>query len=158
MELDYRQTRRLYLAGTTPFPMPFPTVGAISLEDGKLTYSRQGPIETRLLVIVREEPGSEHATTRIILAKHVSAIFFYAGQGNRVDDFENGEWVLGPYISDEKAIAKVTANFKNQRAKSGIVFVPEHRPVLTINELTKTAGAIGSQQMGYHFGCECCDR
>jgi hypothetical protein len=144
MDLDYRQTRRLYLAGTVPFPMLFPTVGTITIEDGNLSYSNNGQIITKLLVIVREKPGPEHATTRVILAKHVAAIFFPAGEGNRVDDFEDGEWVLGP-------------NIRADADRRGIVFVPEYRPVLTNNEITQTAGSVGAPQVGYSYGCDCCN-
>src|SRR6185295_8121585 len=104
MDLDYRQMRRLSLAGTVAFPMPFPTVGTIAIEDGKLSNSPHGKIDTKLLVLVREELTPERARTHIILAEWVTAIFYFTGEGNQVDDFENGEWVLGsPMNADKKA-------------------------------------------------------
>jgi hypothetical protein len=39
MDLDLRQTRRLYLAGTVAFPTPFPSSGIISFEAGHLKYT-----------------------------------------------------------------------------------------------------------------------
>src|SRR5215510_1582558 len=109
MDLDYRQMRRLYLAGTVALPVPFPTVGTISIEEGKLANSPHGKIETKLLVLVREELAPEHARTHVILAEWVAAIFYFTGEDNRVDDFEKGEWALGPPINADKIPGKVKA-------------------------------------------------
>ena len=105
MDLDIRQTRRLYLAGAVPFPVRYPTVGAISIEQGKL----HGHVEKTLFVVVREETERDQATTRVILAEYVAAIFYYKGKGRRVDNFEDGEWVWGPINAEKSPDKKIVA-------------------------------------------------
>jgi hypothetical protein len=156
MDLDYRQMRRLYLAGTVAFPMPFPTVGSISIEEGKLARSPQGSMENKLLVLVREELTPEHARTHIILAEWVSAIFYFTAKDNRVDDFENGKWELGPPANADKVSggkAKASGT-RRETGRRGIVFVQEHRPVLTLDEVAQTAGSVGARPVGYVQGCD----
>jgi hypothetical protein len=154
MDLDFRQMKRLYLAGTVAFPMPFPTVGTISIEEGKLAHSPHGKIETKLLVLVREELAPEHARTHVVLAEWVAAIFYFTGEGNRVDDLENGEWVLGPPMKDNRASGKVKGGvIPRDSDRRGIVFVQENRPVLTLDEVAQTASSVGARPAGYIHGC-----
>jgi hypothetical protein len=155
MDLEFPQARRLYLAGSVAFPTPFPTVGTITTKLGDLSVSPAGKGEDALLVIVDDEPGLGDATTRVMLAAHVSAIFIYKGEGNRVDDFENGEWILGSLIkADRKSEKPRTDAARAHPRRRGIVFLPEHRPVLTITECAQTAGATGAALFA-KGGCEC---
>jgi hypothetical protein len=156
MDLDFSQTRRLYLAGTVAFPMPFPTVGKISIQPGNVTRSLRGAGEGSLLVVIEEQGGFERSTIRVMMAEDVAAIFFYKGEGNKVEDFENGEWMLGPAIKAEKKAERQRATAR-QDLKRGIVFIPEHRPVLTISETTQTAGAVGTPPMYPYCECEECE-
>jgi hypothetical protein len=155
VKLDFPQTRRLYLAGTVAFPVPFPAVGTISIVDGYVKRSARGRDEPRSLVIVRELSGPDHATTRVIQTKHVAAIFIFKGQGNRVDNFENGEWILSPVNSKKKRAEGKPDAKPSDATFRGIVFVPEYRPVLTINEITQTAGAVGATITKFAYDCEC---
>ena len=74
MNLDFRQTRSLCLAGTAAFPKPFPSARGISIEDGHLSYAT-GAREA-IFVVVQEEFALEHATTRVVIKENVTAIFF----------------------------------------------------------------------------------
>ena len=155
MDLDFRQMRRLSLAGTVAFPMPFPTIGTISIEEGKLANSPHGKVETKLLVLVREELAPERARTHIILAEWVAAIFYFTGNGNQVDDFENGEWVLGcPVDADKKSDKAKTGVTHRDTGRRGIAFVQEHRPVLTMDEVAQKACSVGTRAIGRVFGCD----
>jgi len=151
MELDLDQLRRFYSTGAIALPLPFPTVGDISILDAELDQS-YGQEKTKAVVIVRERARFEGTTTRVILRKHVAAIFEYYGKGDRVDDFKNGKWRLAPI----KGRGEAPEGEKGELAPGalqfrGIVFVPEYRPVLTIEETTRTAGSIESEW----GGCEC---
>src|SRR5262249_2492168 len=106
MKLDFKQTRRLFLAGAVPLPAQYPSLGQIVVEDGSLTrvttdskekkqYSDQKEKKSQeeaLQVIVREKAGIHQSITRIVLAEHVSAIF-YPNPDNicdPIEDFEDG--------------------------------------------------------------------
>src|SRR6476646_7953542 len=105
MDLNSRQTRRLFLAGTVALPMPFPATGVISIEDGTLLFSAGGQTKPTTFVVVQENSGREPATLRVVLAQDVAAIFFPGAWGiasdqsrvfrfeggGRVEDFEQGE-------------------------------------------------------------------
>ena len=54
MKLDYRQTRRLYLAGTVAFPSPYPSCGIISFESGNSQYAAIEPAKGKVWVIVQQ--------------------------------------------------------------------------------------------------------
>jgi hypothetical protein len=167
-DLDSRQTRRLFLAGTVAFPMPFPSIGTISIEDGDLLYSPGGQSQPTTFVVVREIPGSERATLRVMQAEDVAAIFFAGGwetspdgsrvfrfeRGGRVEDFEQGEWFLNPEIDAKTIFDRLKIDVKQSDSDArGVVFVPEQRPVLTISEVTQTAGSTG--ELPYYRDCEC---
>jgi hypothetical protein len=174
MDLDVKQTRRFYLAGTVAFPTPFPTVGGISIEDGSFQLpddakkGRNGEkndkrtngeeMETVPFVVVQENTGLQQATIRVVRESDVRAIFFPGvwvdtdkgrifrfSEREYVHELEEGEWFLGPQINADE----ITRRLKlRERGKDitcrdsgvrGIVFVPEHRRVVTIHECALTA-------------------
>jgi hypothetical protein len=105
---------------------------------------------------------------RIILAKDVAAIFFPGAwetdsdqsrvfrfkRNGRVEDFERGEWFLNPEIDAKKILDKLNSDVTRRDSDArGVVFVPENRPVLSISEVTQTAGSICDVPVS--FGCEC---
>jgi len=170
MDLNSRQTRRLFLAGTVSLPMPFPATGVISIEDGTLHCSSGGQATPTTFVIVQDRPGLEHATLRVVLAEYVAAIFFPGEweiqpdqtrifrfeRGGRVEDFEQGEGFLNPEIDAKKISARLKIDVTNRDSDArGVAFVPEHRPVLSISEATKTAGATGELPAASDCDCEC---
>ena len=80
MDLDYRQTRRLYLAGTVAFPTPYPSSGIISFESGNLKYAAGEPAKVKAWVVVQEYSHRDRTIIRAILQEDVAAIFI---PGNR---------------------------------------------------------------------------
>ena len=186
LDLDSKQTRRFYLAGTAAFPTPFPSAGGISIEEGSLLLSDDtdkvnsgekkdkenngDKRERATFVVVQEKTGLEEATIRVVRKSDVAAIFFPGvwvdtdhgpvfrfTERERVHDLEEGEWFLGPQIK----AAKITTRLKLDRSNvditrrdsgvRGIVFVPEHRPVLTVSECAQAAGAAEMVIMGPCF-------
>ena len=75
MDLDCRQTRRLYLAGTVAFPTPYPSSGIISLEAGNLKYAAGEPAKATAGVVVQEYSHRDRTIIRAILQDDVAAIF-----------------------------------------------------------------------------------
>jgi hypothetical protein len=175
MDLDVKQTRRFYLAGTVAFPTPFPSAGGISIEDGSFQFPDDGDKENNgekkdkennggkkdkvTFVVVQEKSGVRQATTRVVHKSDVAAIFFPGvwvdtdegpvfrfAERERVHDLEEGEWFLGPQIKVTKITTRLKLAQRNIDITSrdsgvrGIVFVPEHRPVLTVYECAQTAG------------------
>jgi hypothetical protein len=170
MDLDSRQTRRLFLAGTVAFPMPFPATGVISIEEGNLHYSHSGHSHPTTFVVVQERPGSEGAMLRVIRAEDVAAIFFpgtwehesatkrvfHFDPSGRVKDFEVGEWFLKPEIAAKNIKDRFQSDVPKRNSNvRGVVFVPENRPVLSISEVTQTAGSTGSGLIPTQCECEC---
>ena len=165
MDLDIRQTRRLYLAGTVPFPMPFPSTGTISIEDGSLLIRSPVTQSARTtFVVVQDRPGGEHSTLRVIRAEDVAAIFFPGAwdngsdqsrafrfeRGGRVEDLEQGEWFLNPEIDAKTISARLNTDIARRDSDArGVVFVPENRPVLSISEVTQTAGSTCDMPAAY---------
>ena len=160
MKLDFRQTRRLYLAGTVAFPMPFPSVGEIWIDDGTVSHGSSTHEET--FVNLHEKPRLESDTVRVVLKQHVAAIFFpglWEGEPNRkkkvfhfaecVHDLEQGEWFLTSDIGIDTISEKLGIDIrKRESAHRGIIFVPANRPVLTNQEYGETAGTIASMVRG----------
>ena len=126
MNLDFRQTRSLCLAGTAAFPKPFPSARGISIEDGHLSYAT-GAREA-IFVVVQEEFALEHATTRVVIKENVTAIFFPGvweddpdrgrvfrfAEPDGVHDFDKGEWFLDTEIEAEKISEKMKVNIKRR--------------------------------------------
>jgi hypothetical protein len=171
MDLDSRQSRRLFLAGTVAFPMPFPATGVISIQKGNLHFSHGGEPQHATFVVVQEKPGSQRTTLRVIRIEDVAAIFFpgtwqnesaskrvfHFARGDRVEDLEQGEWFLNPEIDAAKIHTRLKIHVTNQDSDArGVVFVPEHRPVLSITEVTQTAGSTGNDMHVTDLPrCEC---
>src|SRR5262245_33342988 len=156
LDLAYRQTRRLYLAGTVAFPIPFPSSGIISFESGNLKYAAEEPAKAKVWVVVQEYFHRDRTIIRAILQEDVAAIFipgtrksngkFRISREAVVDDLERGEW----FVDSEVNSAAITARLElpkghdiNSRDSKlrGIVFVPEDAHVLNIGELNETASA-----------------
>lgn len=160
MELDFRQTRSLHLAGTVAFPTPFPTAGQLWFEDGKLTY----PTATRptTFVIVHESSSLEYTTTRAALKTDVAAIFFpgywedtdkgrvfHFSESNCVHDLEKGEWFLDPDVEVETISRKLQIDVTSRDSGArGIMFVPEMKPVYSRDESVLTAGGAQMTRSG----------
>jgi len=173
MRFTRSQTRRLFLAGTVAFPMPFPGIGTVSIEKALLRLSSRRKRRGRSFVVVQEKQRRDQSVIRIIRMRDVSAIFFpgeYSRKGDptskfsfsdcdRVDDFDQGQWFLNGHINVEtiRAGLNITVEeFTRRNSKArGVVFVPENRPVLSITEVTQTAGATSYEPLGW--GCDCCD-
>lgn len=155
MELDARQTRSLFLAGTVAFPTPFPSSGTISFDVGRLTYSPcDRPMEKDL--VISQEYQIARTNVRLMLQDDVSAIFVPGVRDERgafqisnepcVEDFEKGEWFLDTDVNPGTVRARL--NLKDHDDIStrnsilrGIVFIPEDRATLHITELAQKAGA-----------------
>ena len=96
--------------------------------------------------------------TRIVLVEHVTAIFLSAAEGNQVENFEDGVWMLGPNGKHEKLAEQLEAErVRSGSDPQGIVFVPKYRPVLTIHESTQTAGAVSASDTCSHYKCDPCN-
>ncbi len=168
MKLDARQTRRLLLAGAVPFPKPFPSIGRISIERGRLVFSKAVRQWTSFVVV---QDNCEPSTTRLILRNGVAGIFFPGvwvsvprrgkvfrfSQAHAAYDLERGEWFLGREIN-VKAIRERLRNphlaiDKRRSPARGIVFVYRDRPVMTITEIVQTAGSIRDHMTAVY----CCD-
>src|SRR5262249_54738234 len=103
MDLDARQTRSLLLAGTIPFPAPFPTSGAISLTIGGLKHARDASSKNTELVVSGH--GRDNTVERRLMRQiDVAGIFipgvwdergvFHIANAPCVDNFDQGEWFL----------------------------------------------------------------
>ena len=114
MQLDSRQSRRLFLTGTVSFPVPFPSAGAISFEARDLRYSEGKNTNAKDLVVVQESCHNALTMARAVLQKHVAAIFvpgirgpnnrFQISQQSKLDDLEKGEW----FVDSDVSVAEVT--------------------------------------------------
>src|SRR5262245_19104295 len=140
LDLEYKQMRRLYLAGTIAFPTPFPSSGIISFESGSLKYTAGAPAKAKVWVVVQEYLHCDLTTIRAILQDDVAAIFipgtwkangkFRISLEAVVDDLERGEW----FVDSEVNSATITARLKLPKGDEitsrdsklrGIVFVPQ---------------------------------
>ena len=135
MKLDFNQTRRLYLAGTAALPTPFPTVGLITIDLGGRVTRTPGDDdgESQPLVILEEQATIGSRITRIMQSKDVAAIFVPEDDAvDRVDDFSKGRWILAPVHENAGSVKSKKDNGKKIYEYRGIVFVPEHKSVLSI--------------------------
>jgi hypothetical protein len=152
MDLDVRQTRRLFLAGTAAFPTPFPTAGAVAFETGYLKYSRGARPKETAFVSVVELSHRTRSKTRVILQEDVSALFipgrwrggqFRISRRAQVHDLERGEWFLdGDVNADcvrERLKLKECPVDPENSVLRGIVFVAGHRPVITTSQRVELA-------------------
>ena len=160
LHLDVRQTRRLYLAGTVSFPTTFPSSGYVAIVRPFVQPDDAGE-GTRIFVQLRETCGlgsgghprhSQGACggdlfSRVARAMRSGAV---APEQVGICDFEEGVWFLKPHIDAQRISDRLRADITTlESGVQGIVFVPEHRPVLTITECTQTARAAGSRRPGH---------
>ena len=154
MDLDARQSRGLFLAGTVPFPTPFPSMGTIALDVGQFTYSQGQPPHAKDLVLVLEFDGNR-TVARIMLQDDVSAFFipgfrdangaFQISHAAQVGDLDEGEWFLNGDIN--AATVRQCLGLGQQDDIStrssilrGIVFIAEDSPILRTTEIFCMAG------------------
>jgi hypothetical protein len=172
MSFKNRQVRRFYLTGKVPFPMPFPSAGAISFERAKIQLSPRGTTKEQHFVIVHEKPTNDCDVARVMRIEDISAIFFPGefeniddpnsrfkfSPADRVEDFENGAWFFEHDIRVDLIINSLKIKEEEMAGADssvrGIVFVPEDRPVITRSEVTQAAGA--TSYVG-RSGCDCCN-
>ncbi len=67
MDLSVRQTRQLTLAGTVPFPRPFPAAGVVSFQCWKLAYESGADRVSADMIVVEEPSRGEKFLTRAIV-------------------------------------------------------------------------------------------
>lgn len=165
MQLDRRQTRHLFLAGTVAFPISFPSLGTISFEEGSLQLWRDIDPRGQLFVVVQEGYQRKQGVVRAALVEDVAAIFFAGERENkddpysrfrfsnsdRADSLENGEWFLDKDISvgtieDRLKVPKDQLRIMTRASiAKGIIFVPEDRPLLTQGISTAGDASYGDQ-------------
>jgi hypothetical protein len=168
MDLDPRQTRSLFLAGTVALPRPFPSLGTISFDDGQLTYAvGENPQNKELLIL--QERHHNRTVVRLMMLEDVSAVFIAGEWDTRgafqisdkpyAEDLEQGEW----FVDTDVNIATVRNRLNLQQQVEtasrnsilrGIVFIAKDRGTLRITEVSQTAGAEDEDEDGYP--CCCC--
>jgi hypothetical protein len=155
MDLDSKQTRRLYLAGTVAFPTPFPTAGGISVEMGSTSPCPGRSPDLAEFVVIQEKSDHHNSVYRVVRKEDVAAIFFPGDWKNSdrgrvfrftkrygVRDFERGEWFLASDIDADTISKRFELDIRSRDSGAkGIVFVPRDRAVLTYKVLSQTAGA-----------------
>jgi hypothetical protein len=179
MDLDFKVTRGLYLAGTVAFPTPYPSSGIISFESGNLKYAAGEPAKVTDLVVVQEYSHRDRTIIRAIRQEDVAAIFipgrkskgeFRISRKTVVDDLEKGEWFVDSDVNSA-AISKRLELSKGEEITSrdsklrGIVFVAKNAPVVSIAQMTETAdascdidwpGSFGASRANVYSGCLPC--
>jgi hypothetical protein len=154
MDLDAKQTRNFFLAGTVAFPKPFASSGTISLFVGGLTYSRGQAPQNKDLVLVQDFNGNR-TVVRLMLQRSVKALFV-PGERNAggvfqisyepvVEDFDLGEWFLDSDVNEATIRARLNLQPQDDIATRnsilrGIVFVATDQPIVHITEVAQTAG------------------
>lgn len=156
MNLDSRQTRRLFLAGTVALPTPFPTVGTIYFDKGSLTYSSTNRSDDKDLVVIEHCIDRKNTVTCTVLREHVAALFVpgtrsddgkFQNEAKNIDNDEDGEWFLDSDISEKVIRSRLAlaanADLASRESKlRGIVFVQGKQPVICSAELITTAEEI----------------
>lgn len=180
MDLDARQTRRLFLAGTVAFPQPFPSTGEITFEGGNLKFAGDQAQKPEPMVAVQEHARRNRSSRRVVLQDHVTALFipgtrspdgtFCISRKKWVNNFERGEWFLHSDVNPDAVRDRLAPEDKKAKGKNGkngdttlrgIIFLPEHLPVVSMTEETTTAGeALECIEYGCtcerrEFGCTC---
>jgi hypothetical protein len=155
MDLDLRQTRHLFLAGTVAMPTPFPKTGVIALDVLSLTYPERDAVKEGGLMIV--DYSDKDVVLRAMRRSHVSALFVngeWDGEKRRfqvsdkpcVDNFEHGEWFLRGDINEETIYKRLKLDPENDDISTrnsmlrGIAFISEGRPLLQVTECALAAG------------------
>ena len=135
LDLDVRRTRSMLLAGTAAFPMPFPSAGSISIEDGSFSFppevaklpvekgkgkgggEKKKEKEDVTFVVVEEKPAIDGGTLRVIRQSDVTAIFFPGvwvddkifrfAEPDGVRDLDEGVWFHGSEVSADRIAARL---------------------------------------------------
>jgi hypothetical protein len=156
MDLDFRQTRRLHLAGTVAFPTPYPSSGTISFESGNFKYTASEPAKVKALIVVQEFTHRDRTIVRAILQEDVAAVFipgvraadgkFQISNESVVDDLEAGEWFVGDEVNSAAIIGRLKLSKANDITERdsklrGIVFVTRDASIMNIAEIATTAFA-----------------
>jgi hypothetical protein len=154
MDLDNRQTRRLFLAGTVPFPTLYPSAGIISFESGSLTSSPGRKTDSKPVLVVQDRSDRDCTKTHAILLEHITSLFvpgvrdehgqFRVAQDASVEDDEQGEWFFEADISaaairDRLRLPEDFDITSRESKLRGIAFVRESRPVVSTAEMIATA-------------------
>jgi hypothetical protein len=127
-------------------------------------------METVPFVVVQENTGLQQATIRVVRESDVRAIFFPGvwvdtdkgrkfifAEREYVHDLEQGEWFLGPQITAKEITGRLKLDERGtdiacrDSGVRGIVFVPEHRRVVTIHEFAQTAGDAATDIRGNYM-------
>jgi len=155
MDLDARQSRGFFLAGTVPFPAPYPTTGIIALDTFQLAYSQGQAAHATKIVLVVEFSGNE-TIVRTMRRDDVSAIFipgtrdangtFHISHASQVGNIEHGEWFLDGDVESGEIRRRLNLNDQDDISTRnsvlrGIVFIAEDRPIMRTTEVFYTAGA-----------------
>lgn len=156
MDLDNRQTRRLFLAGTVAFPTPFPSVGPISFQSGSLSNSPGVRSNSKGVIVVQDRSNRDWTRSHSILCEHVAAVFIpgtrdqngvfkISGEAS-ADDDEKGEWFVDSDVSAEAIRYRLGLSddidiSTRDSVLRGIVFVNEYRPIISNAEMIATAAA-----------------
>jgi hypothetical protein len=165
MDLDARQTRSVFLAGTVTFPRPFPSTGTISLLKGNWTYADgEERVEKDLLIV--QEFRCHRTVVHVMLQTDVSALFipgvtrggrFRISKKRRVDNFERGEWFLDTDVRVNKICDRLNLrddDFANRNSVlRGIVFVRRGSRIFRVTEVSTIAGAY-DKPAKYDCTCE----
>jgi hypothetical protein len=168
MDLDARQTRSFFLAGTVALPSPYPTLGTISFTAGQMTYSPGERPQDKDLVILYEYQQNR-TIVRLMLQEDISAIFVAGERDARgvlqlsardySENIEQGEWFVDTDVN--AATVRARLNLQQQIDISsrnsvlrGIVFIAEDRPIFHVTEFSQTAGA-DVESEGFYPCCPC---
>jgi hypothetical protein len=152
MDLDARQTRSFYLAGTVALPKPFPTLGTISFKSGQLTAAPGERPQDKNLVLVNDFQGNR-TIVRLMLQEDVAAIFVPGERDGRgafqpsahVESIDKGEWFVGSDVNAATIRARlniaqqIDVASRNSVIK-GIVFVGKDRRIFKVTEDSQAAG------------------
>src|SRR5262245_61759767 len=149
MQLDTRQTRRIFLTGTVSFPVPFPSAGAISFEACNMCYSAGENTKAKDLVVVQESSHNSRTIARAILQNHIAAIFvpgirgpnnrFQISQQAKLEDLEKGEWFVDSDVNTDTIRSRLNWSSEDDittrgSVLRGIVFTRKDAPVLSVAE------------------------
>jgi hypothetical protein len=145
MPLTDKDLAPLFLPGTIPLPSPFPAVGDLELVGVGEKF--KGVDDPSKLVIVRRRIAPMTKVCWTILVEHVSAVLLTNGDEL---DCERAEWLFGSSVPILKRLIE-------EKARKGIVYVPEDAPVLMGVEFGTTASESASYPIPGMVGpCDHC--
>ncbi len=127
------QIVNLHIAGAAALPSPYPERGTISFEER--TYEHQ---ERHWVALIEYRVSRVQSITYVIALNRVAAIA-WASDDKAIDPAE-GEWWLRRDI-----VRRVEED--RHRSGRGIVFAPEHVPVIVVSDIATTAGQSAEYSM-----------